>query len=49
MRQLQRQRDSLLYERIGLSDKRDEVLKLAREGALADLRPRNFGTVGLKS
>jgi hypothetical protein len=35
VRELQRQRDSLLYERIGLSDKRDEVLKLAREGALA--------------
>ena len=35
-RELQRQRDSLLYERIGLSDKRDEVLKLAREGALAE-------------
>ena len=36
VRELQRQRDSLLYERIGLSDKRDEVLKLAREGALAE-------------
>ena len=38
MRELQRQRDSLLYERIGLSDQRDEVLKLAREGALAESR-----------
>src|SRR5262249_15589145 len=36
VRELQRQRDSLLYERIGLSDKRDEVLKLARDGALAE-------------
>jgi predicted nuclease of restriction endonuclease-like (RecB) superfamily len=36
VRELQRQRDSLLYERIGLSDKRDEVLKLARAGALAE-------------
>jgi predicted nuclease of restriction endonuclease-like (RecB) superfamily len=36
VRELQRQRHSLLYERIGLSDKRDEVLKLAREGALAE-------------
>jgi predicted nuclease of restriction endonuclease-like (RecB) superfamily len=36
VRELQRQRDSLLYERIGLSDKRDEVLKLARNGALAE-------------
>ena len=38
VRELQRQRDSLLYERIGLSDQRDEVLKLAREGALAESR-----------
>jgi hypothetical protein len=30
VRELQRQWDSLLYERIGLSDKRDEILKLAR-------------------
>jgi predicted nuclease of restriction endonuclease-like (RecB) superfamily len=36
VRELQRQRDSLLYERIGLSDERDDVLKLAREGALAE-------------
>ena len=34
--ELQRQRDSMLYERIGLSENRDEVLALAREGALAD-------------
>jgi len=36
VRELQRQRDSLLYERIGISDERDEVLKLARDGALAE-------------
>lgn len=36
VRELQRQRDSMLYERIGLSDSRDAVLALAREGALAE-------------
>jgi predicted nuclease of restriction endonuclease-like (RecB) superfamily len=34
IRELQRQRDSMLYERIGLSENRDAVLALAREGAL---------------
>lgn len=36
VRELQRQRDSLLHERIGLSENRDEVLDLARQGALAE-------------
>lgn len=36
VRELQRQRDSMLYERIGLSEDRDAVLALAREGTLAD-------------
>jgi len=36
VRELQRQRDSQLYERIGLSENRDEVLALAREGALGE-------------
>lgn len=35
-RELVRQRASMLYERIGLSESRDEVLALAREGRLAD-------------
>jgi predicted nuclease of restriction endonuclease-like (RecB) superfamily len=35
-RELQRQRDSMLYERIGISKSREEVLRLAREGALTD-------------
>jgi len=35
-RELQRQRDSMLYERIGLSENRDEVLALARDGELAE-------------
>ncbi|MCG8554351.1 MAG: PDDEXK nuclease domain-containing protein [Proteobacteria bacterium] len=35
-RELQRQRDSMLYERIGLSEERAEVLALAREGTLAE-------------
>jgi predicted nuclease of restriction endonuclease-like (RecB) superfamily len=36
VRELQRQRDSLLFERIGLSDNRAEVLELSRQGALAE-------------
>ena len=36
VRELRRQRDSMLYERIGLSENRDEVLALAREGTLAE-------------
>jgi predicted nuclease of restriction endonuclease-like (RecB) superfamily len=36
VRELGRQRDSMLYERIGLSESRDAVLALAREGALAE-------------
>ena len=36
VRELQRQRDSLLYQRIGLSESRDEILALARQGALAE-------------
>jgi predicted nuclease of restriction endonuclease-like (RecB) superfamily len=35
-RELQRQRDSMLYERIGLSESRSEVLALARDGVIAD-------------
>jgi predicted nuclease of restriction endonuclease-like (RecB) superfamily len=35
-RELVRQRESMLYERIGLSESRDEVLALAREGRLAE-------------
>jgi predicted nuclease of restriction endonuclease-like (RecB) superfamily len=34
IRELQRQPDSMLYERIGLSENRDAVVALAREGAL---------------
>ena len=34
--ELQRQRDSMLYERVGLSESRDEVLALARQGELAE-------------
>ena len=34
VKELQRQRDSLLYERIGLSESREEVLALARQGTL---------------
>lgn len=37
VREFQRQRDSMLYERVGLSENRDAVLALAREkGALSD-------------
>lgn len=36
VRELQRQRDSMLYERVGLSESRELVLALAREGAVAD-------------
>jgi predicted nuclease of restriction endonuclease-like (RecB) superfamily len=36
VREFQRQRDSMLYERIGLSEDRDAVLALARAGSLAD-------------
>lgn len=36
VRELQRQRDSMLYERIGLSENRSEVLALARQGLLAE-------------
>ncbi len=36
VREFQRQKDSMLYERIGLSEDRDAVLALAREGTLAD-------------
>lgn len=36
VREMQRQRNSMLYERIGLSGNRDEVLALAREGTLAE-------------
>ena len=38
VRELQRQRDSMLYERVGLSENRDEVLALARRGII-DERP----------
>jgi predicted nuclease of restriction endonuclease-like (RecB) superfamily len=34
VRNLQRQQDSLLFERIGLSEKRDEILELARQGTV---------------
>ncbi len=34
VKELQRQKDSLLYERVGLSTNRDEVLALARKGIL---------------
>ena len=34
VRDLQRQRDSQLFERIGLSEKRDEILEFARQGTL---------------
>lgn len=37
VREFQRQRDSMLYERVGLTENRDAVLALAREkGALSD-------------
>ncbi len=38
VRELQRQRNSMLYERVGLSENRDEVLALAKEGVI-DERP----------
>jgi len=34
VRNLQRQKDSLLFERIGLSEKRDEILQFARQGTV---------------
>ena len=34
VRNLQRQQDSLLFERIGLSEKRDEILEFARQGTV---------------
>lgn len=36
VKELQRQRDSMLYERIGLSEQREAVLDLARQGTLAE-------------
>ncbi len=36
VRELQRQRDSMLYERAGLSENHDEVLALARRGTVAE-------------
>ncbi len=54
MRELQRQRDSMLYERVGLSENRDEVLALAKrgvvdEGFAAQLRdPYVFEFLGLR-
>lgn len=36
VREFRRQRDSMLYERIGLSEDRDAVLALARAGSLPD-------------
>jgi predicted nuclease of restriction endonuclease-like (RecB) superfamily len=36
VRELQRQKSSMLYERVGLSESRDAVLALAREGTLSD-------------
>jgi predicted nuclease of restriction endonuclease-like (RecB) superfamily len=38
VRDLQRQRDSLLFEGIGLSEKRDEILGLARQGTVPNTR-----------
>ena len=54
VRELQRQRDSMLYERVGLSENRDEVLALAAEGVIdakpaAQLRdPYVFEFLGLR-
>jgi predicted nuclease of restriction endonuclease-like (RecB) superfamily len=42
VRDLQRQRDSLLFERIGLSEKRDEILELARHGTLPNTPEAQF-------
>jgi predicted nuclease of restriction endonuclease-like (RecB) superfamily len=36
LRELKRQRDSMLYERVGLSKDKDAVVALSREGALID-------------
>src|SRR5713226_7880652 len=41
-RDLQRHRDSLLFERIGLSEKRDEILELARHGTLPNTPEAQF-------
>ncbi len=55
VRELQRQRDSMLYERVGLSENRDEVLALAKRGVIdqrpaAQLRdPYVFEFLGLRS
>lgn len=35
VRELQRQRDSMIYERVGLSENRDEVLALTNQGTVA--------------
>jgi len=42
VRNLQRQKDSLLFERIGLSEKRDEILQFARQGTVPNTPQAQF-------
>src|SRR5690606_41513348 len=48
VRELKRQRDSMLYQRVGLSKDKDAVLALAKEGKLIDRKSTRLNSSHVK-